>query len=329
MKFCKTFAFLVALTPAVAMFTEDFESFAPGDVINEIVSDNGFTIGVVAMRCSEKAMIFDSASPTGSDSDLMTPGPGVNNTVPKGNILIVSEDGDSGDPDDCGSSGILKFKFSPHAFVSSIGLLGHKEGARILVIYPSGASYAIDVPATSDNGYASIPINDVVRKIKVKLKGSGAVTELEYAAPITINFDDIIENVGVDDIPADGYMGLNWDNFGVFHKDYASGSGYDYGTTSGEYTAYNLFGHPASFSATADTGIFSLHSFQATAAWNDDNVLDINGYKGTELVATMSVPLQTSGPTLVVFGSDFTDLTKVEFVQTRGYVALDDMLISF
>jgi hypothetical protein len=184
MKFCKTCAFLLALAPAVTAFIEDFESFAPGDVINEIVPGNGFTIGVAAEQCSDKAMIFDSAFPTGMDSDLKTPGTGVDNTVPKGNILIVSEDGNSSEPDDCAQSGVLKFKFTPDAFVSSIGLLDHEEGARILVFNSSGDSYAINVPATSNNGYASIPINDVVTRINVKLRGSGAVTELEYCGQI-------------------------------------------------------------------------------------------------------------------------------------------------
>jgi hypothetical protein len=159
---------------------------------------------------------------------------------------------------------------------------------------------------------------------------SGSPSNEPVASSITIDFDDILLNqyVGSGRIP-DGYMGFNWENFYVVHKDYHSGSGYDHGTTSGEYTALNGGGVAASFSAPADTDIFSLHSLQATSAWNDDNVLDINGYKGANIVATMSVILQTSGPTLVVFGSDFTDLTKVKVVTSKLHVAIDDMLIFF
>jgi hypothetical protein len=165
-------ALFLAFTSAVAAFIEDFESFSPGDVVEQIVPGNGMKIKVLGKGCSGDAMVFDSASPTGGDSDLFT--------EDKGNILILSEDGDASDPDDCKTGGVLKFKFVQHAFVSSVGLLDHDEGARILVFKPWGASYAIDVPPTSDNGYESIPINDVVWKINVKFKGSGAVTEIEY-----------------------------------------------------------------------------------------------------------------------------------------------------
>ena len=172
--------FLALVTAGTTAYTEDFESFIPGEVVHEIVPGNGYIIDVVAKGCSQKAMIFNSDLPTGSDSDLVTPGPGVNNNVPKDNILIVSEDGDSSDPDDCGYGGVLKFKFDPPAFASSVGLLDVEEGARILVFNPSGSSYPIDVPSTTDNGYVSVPINDVVSRINVKFFASGAVTELEY-----------------------------------------------------------------------------------------------------------------------------------------------------
>lgn len=181
MNLFKTSTFLLPFAAiAVAGFTEDFESFAPGTLIDQILPGNGFTIDLVVKGCSGKAMIFDSTTTSASDPDLVTPGDGVNNDVAKGNVLIVSENGNTSDPNDCGDPNVIKFKFSPSALISSIGLLDHDEGARILVFKPTGESYAIKVPATSDNGYASIPINDVVSKINVKFKGSGAVTEIEY-----------------------------------------------------------------------------------------------------------------------------------------------------
>ena len=152
MKFFKTCALLLALTPSVASFVEDFESFAPGDIIDTIVPGNGYTIKVVPKGCSEKAMIFDSANPTAGDTDLSTTG--------KGNIMVVSEDGDPDAPNNCGSNNVLKFKFAPDAYVSSVGLLDIEEGARILVFPSSGPSYGINVPPTSDNGYVSFPIHD-------------------------------------------------------------------------------------------------------------------------------------------------------------------------
>ena len=178
MKFFHTL--LLTLTAGVAAYVEDFESFAPGDTVSSIVPGNGYTIGLTTKGCSDKAMIFNSALPTGSDSDLVTPGPGAGNNVPKNNILIISEDGNPADPDDCSTGGVIKFKFTPHALVTSVGLLDIEEGARILVFPSVGSSYSIDVPPTTNNGYVSVPINDAVRRVNVKFFASGAVTELEY-----------------------------------------------------------------------------------------------------------------------------------------------------
>lgn len=175
---------LLALTAtAFATYVEDFEgdnlsTFYPGDIINQIVPGNGYTIDVVAKGCSKKAMIFDAAAPTGGDADLSIPA--------KGNILIVSQDGNSTNPNDCGSANVLKFKFAPKAaYVSRVGLLDIEEGARIVVFPTTGASYPIDVPPTLDNEYVSVPIHDTVTKINVKFFGSGAVTEIEYDDPCT------------------------------------------------------------------------------------------------------------------------------------------------
>lgn len=86
-----------------------------------------------------EAMIFDSQNPTGGDVDLGTPhqsfggGPGIGrggragarfpNDKARGNVLIVSEDGNAADPDDNQYGGIITFDFASPRRVDSFGLL--------------------------------------------------------------------------------------------------------------------------------------------------------------------------------------------------------------
>lgn len=95
----------------------DFEEFTAGDIVSE-TNPQGCEgkIGVYALNPDfagdNAAMIFDSSNPTGGDVDLGTPnefylGPGISdegdqlsNDTALGNVLIISEDLDSGDPDD-------------------------------------------------------------------------------------------------------------------------------------------------------------------------------------------------------------------------------------
>ena len=59
-------------------------------------------------------MVFDSANPTGGDDDLATnPGYHSTNTVNLGNVLIISEDNDSSDPDDQANGGRFFVQLDP------------------------------------------------------------------------------------------------------------------------------------------------------------------------------------------------------------------------
>ena len=64
------------------------------------------------------AMIFDSANPTGGDSDLAT--------ASQGNILIISEDNDSSDPDDA-VGGEIVFDFDYPSDLYDIKLIDIEE----------------------------------------------------------------------------------------------------------------------------------------------------------------------------------------------------------
>ena len=80
------------------------------------------------------------------------------------------------------------------------------------------------------------------------------------AGAAVINFDDLGPVIGVPDpenpdsgidyVPA-GYAGFMWDQVGVIHKNYFSsafgspGTGYEYGTVSGDYAAFNVYAEAA------------------------------------------------------------------------------------
>ena len=77
--------------------TLDFNTFAAGTVIDNEYED----VTISATGGSGQAMTFDSANPTGGDDDLAS------DTL--GGLLIISEDGDSADPDDNAGGGSIFF----------------------------------------------------------------------------------------------------------------------------------------------------------------------------------------------------------------------------
>jgi hypothetical protein len=119
----------------------DFSNFSAGDTVYNL--GNGITVTATKQTVNGlvpgKAMVFDSANPSGQDSDLGTPnvrfgGPGIGkdgggptklfpNTMPRGNILIISEDENSSDPDDNAMGGELHFTFDPPRYLATVGLL--------------------------------------------------------------------------------------------------------------------------------------------------------------------------------------------------------------
>ena len=73
--------------------TIDFNDLSGGTIVDNEYQSAGVTIQAwTAGGVGNRAMIFDTSNPTGGDYDLATSN--------LGNALIVSEDGDSHDPDD-------------------------------------------------------------------------------------------------------------------------------------------------------------------------------------------------------------------------------------
>ena len=154
---------------------EDFGDAAAGD----IVSDQFAGFSVVGQRAGDDensandAMIFDTANPTGQDDDLAYDD--------QGNAIILSEDGDSSDPDDNAGGGTLTFTFEALSDVQSITLLDIEEDGGSIDLYDAEGEL-IDsraIPGVGDNSVQEIDLGaSGVSSMVVTLVGSGAVDDL-------------------------------------------------------------------------------------------------------------------------------------------------------
>jgi len=133
----------------------DFNDLQAGDVVDTQfvgVTISGQRDGD-AETSENDAMIFDSDSPTGGDRDL-----GYDD---QGNILIVSEDNDSSDPDDEAHGGSLSFAFDEPSEVLSINVLDIEEDEGFIDLFDVDGELidSIAIPLTGNNGQAEVDIN--------------------------------------------------------------------------------------------------------------------------------------------------------------------------
>ena len=158
----------------------DFDGFAAGTVIDDEYASLG--VNISATGGSNQAMIFDSANPTGGDNDLRTPGNGINNTTPQGNILIISEDGDSSDPDDNARGGTITFDFDDGVNINSLSFVDIEEnGGKVFTTDANGNVTTTAIPGVGDNSFQTLSINDDdVVKLEVDLTGSGSISSLDF-----------------------------------------------------------------------------------------------------------------------------------------------------
>ena len=144
-------------------------------------------------------MIFDTNNPTGDDADLGGPftnvGPNQGST-PSGNVLIISEDGDTSDPDDNGNGGTFTFTFdNVVTFLGFDGIDFSDANANLIVrLFDTSATeifsydFAADGPGgtVGDNEFFSFFGNVFgagiagVATAEIQLTGSGAVDNLTF-----------------------------------------------------------------------------------------------------------------------------------------------------
>ena len=182
-------------TNATQNVTLDFNGLSTGVVVNGQYVGQGVTIS--SLNAANPVMAFDSNNPSGGDTDL--------GYDTQGQILILSEDGDSTDPDDNASGGTFRIAFDAPTDVQSITLLDIDGGATVIVFDVDGNELGQVDYVTSDNGKVVADLSGIsngnVGSINVVMGGSGAIDDLKYTnAAVVIGGDDVIDGGLGDDV---------------------------------------------------------------------------------------------------------------------------------
>lgn len=174
-----------------------FNELCAGDIVNDQYSASGVTIS--SGTSGKPPMVFDTSCPTGGDYDLATSN--------MGNVLIISEDGDSHDPDDNAHGGKLIFEFDEPTEVVNFRVLDMEEGGQVCLWDADGnLMVVLPMPKTADNGQAVMDINyDDVVKMEVRLYGSGAIDDICFRTPEPAG-DGTVDGTDGDDIMVVGYV---------------------------------------------------------------------------------------------------------------------------
>ena len=209
--------------------TLDFDNFAAGTVVDNEYADMGVTIS--ATGGSGKAMIFDSANPTGGDDDLASD--------KLGGILIISEDGDVCDPDDNANGGSIFFDFEDLARVKELTFKDIEEttapGTQVIFYAQDGSILSQQyIDPTGDNGERTVQFDvSGVARMEVRLVGSGAIDKLVFATNEgdvikggATDGDDVIDGTPEDDT-IDGGTGDDLINGGAGDDSLTGGDGND------------------------------------------------------------------------------------------------------
>lgn len=164
--------------------------------------------------------------------------------------------------------------------------------------------------------------------MKAFLSVAAITASILTAAPAgaaVLSFDDIITHNTADFI-ANGYGGLNWQNFGVGNWFGYPNSGYETGAVSGDYTAFNSSGTPATITAISDT--FSFNGGWFTSAWEENNILTIEGYTDGDGIADYSLTLNLNTRTPQFLDVNWSGLQRLRFASSNWQFVLDDLRIN-
>jgi hypothetical protein len=182
----------VEFTPVTALLLNavpaeriDF-SYAPpcelvvnGEVLRDQWADVGVHILVDTSHPTNEpaAIALDSGAPD-AEADLATPGSGVGNTVPRGNLLVI--EGDGGGAEDAG--GLVVFDFDRPTYLDRITLIDVDTPDSYMRCYDGPNMVAeMDIPVVGDNsaqtlGFPLIPVT----RLSIGLKSAAGIAELSF-----------------------------------------------------------------------------------------------------------------------------------------------------
>ena len=185
-------------------YTFDFNSFDAGTVIDDELSYAG--VSVSSYKAGNPPMIFDTANPTGGDDDLKTDN--------LGKVLILSEDGDSSDPDDNKDGGRIFFDFDSATKVKELTFLDIDDDEKVEVkFYDAGGHeigkfkfYGKDHGGDNEQFTKTFNVEGAFR-MEVKLSGSGAIDNLKIAKAPPVEADGVVEGTAGNDVIDASYDG--------------------------------------------------------------------------------------------------------------------------
>jgi len=130
-----------------------------------------------------------------------------------------------------------------------------------------------------------------------------------------ITFDDVSVSSPGETLVPNGYEGLVWSNFWVLNAvPFGPSSGYYNGLISDSNVAYNAFGNPAEISALGRN--FNLVSAYLTAAFTSNLSVQVQGFRGANMVYEQTAVVTWTGPSLVML--NFQNIDRVEFDSFGG-----------
>ncbi len=183
----------------------DFENYTAGDIVSEITFtspfENVMVAGITTAHASQNAaMIFDSSNPSGGDFDLGTPneqygGPGIgaggaSNDTALSNVLILSEDLDSTDPDDIleiGASFLFDFSANESVTLNNFDILDIEASSNATIV----SLFDVDLNLLLSKEVMSGGDNS---KVLVDLENTSEVAYME----IVMNNSGAIDNIAID-----------------------------------------------------------------------------------------------------------------------------------
>jgi hypothetical protein len=154
-------------------------------------------------------MIFDSSTPNG-DKDLGTPntdfgGPGIGdggaadtpgrNGLPRGQILIVSEDGNSDDPNDYDGASVIEFLFDPPMpLVTEVHILDidDEQNGGFVTAYDSDGAVIQTQPLLplGNNSFQVVPVGAFnVSRLEITVGASAGISGIVFCTQCGANFE--------------------------------------------------------------------------------------------------------------------------------------------
>ena len=206
---------LAAAAPTFAVpHTYNFEGLATGTVVagqntngSSLLNDPypGFEFSVLGNETVNSLVVFDTAHPTGGDTDLGTPnqyfgGPGRGvggqpgmpgeNRVPQGKVLVIPEnmvdvnrDGLVDGPDDNAAGGIIIIDWEVPGMLLTMTFLDIEEpGAFVDLLLGNQLVQSFPIPALGDNSQVTINTltTGLVNRTEINFPGSGALAAMTY-----------------------------------------------------------------------------------------------------------------------------------------------------